>query len=651
MPPAEAGRRCAAAVLAAYDALPARGKPQPLREWTVLAGVTATLADAAAGAGARHRALCLATGSKCISPLEQRERAPGAAAGGGASAGERGLLLNDAHAEVLCVRALRALLAREADAHVTAGCRLRGDGVGVGGVGEPAPCRLLEAWERGGRREDGAWPLLEHASASPPAATSLPSPPSPSSSSSSSSSPSSSSSSSSPSSPADAPAFPAVFRLRRGAALHFYISDSPCGAAALYADALPAATADGTAAAGGAGACAPAPAFARATGAKALPRAGSDVGASAIDGLRTKPGRSDLPKARRTTSHACSDKAMRWLALGLQGALLAHVFAGPLMPATLSVSAEQSADCLAGPSTTTELDGAAQGGGAQLLALRRALLERCGAERAAAEAAFGGVAPAPGEPELSVVSTRFPGGRAEATLRAAAAAAAGAGAAGLANRGQKRSRDVSERPEGGVDTGGGGGGGGRSDEASRSGSQGALDGAAAPLLLSRAVRERVVGGSGSGALVVPCPLSLIAISSEAGAGGTWSVEVVAGTAGVLHGATRAAPAERRASRFCKARLGRDFAQLWSRYCSAIGGDGPAAEGSVAVAHDSYASAKRCSAHAGCAHFNRARAAFHGGSNNASGAEGVASSSSSSSPTLASGWLFGAPDLEEFAFED
>ena len=153
---------CASAVLSAYAALPSRGKPQPLREWTMLAGITATCGSAD-DPSEPHRALCLATGTKCISPAEQRERAPGGA-GAGASAGEAGLLLNDAHAEVLCVRALRLLLAREAGAHVAAGCFLRSCSGEVAGVGAGSSCRLLGVWEQ---RRDGAWPLLAHDHAAP----------------------------------------------------------------------------------------------------------------------------------------------------------------------------------------------------------------------------------------------------------------------------------------------------------------------------------------------------------------------------------------------------------------------------------------------------------------------------------------------------
>jgi len=331
---------------------------------------------------------------------------------------------------------------------------------------------------------------------------------------------------------------------------------------------------------------------------------------------------------------------MRWLALGVQGALLSHVFAGPVALASLTVSAEQSgnamerahasaavaADVPGASESGAEQEGAAIIGGSQRRALQRALLTRCGAERSAAAAAFDDAA-AP-EPALAVVAVRFAGGRAETTLRAAAAAATSDNA-GLALRGQKRLRDA-------ADTGDNGG------ECAVAGAE-AAPSPSPSLSLSHAVRSRVVGGSGSGALVVPCPISLVAVApgvvecDARTAAGAWAVEVVAGTAGTVHGATRAASPSRRASRFCKARAGAAFAELWGRYCIALGA------AKTAASHGSYLAAKRCGAHVGCARFNRARAAFHC----LTGKEGTATAV----PILSRGWLFGEHDLEAFPLRD
>jgi hypothetical protein len=71
-------------------------------------------------------------------------------------------------------------------------------------------------------------------------------------------------------------------------------------------------------------------------------------------------------------------------------------------------------------------------------------------------------------------------------------------------------------------------------------------------------------------------------------------------------------------------------------------------------HSSYASAKRCSVHAGCALYNRARAVFHG----TAGGEGkaaeaappsslAAAAGAAAAPSLARAWLFGEADLEAF----
>jgi hypothetical protein len=101
------------AALLAFSRLP-RGRPQA-REWTVLAAFTAAPAGALASPPARHRALCLATGSKCLGARD-RSRA--------------GLRVADGHAEALARRALKLRLLREVARHIAAGCALRAGGDG-----------------------------------------------------------------------------------------------------------------------------------------------------------------------------------------------------------------------------------------------------------------------------------------------------------------------------------------------------------------------------------------------------------------------------------------------------------------------------------------------------------------------------------------
>jgi hypothetical protein len=138
----------ASCVFAASASLPSRGKPGP-HEWTVLSGIVAS------EPGHALRCVTIATGTKCV--------------GRGALRPD-GLIVNDAHAEVLARRALALVLLREVRAHA-ATCPRSG------------PCAL------------------------PPKSTLL-------------------SHTAGPSS--------ALFSLRAGVGLHLYVSDSPCGRAAEY---------------------------------------------------------------------------------------------------------------------------------------------------------------------------------------------------------------------------------------------------------------------------------------------------------------------------------------------------------------------------------------------------------------------------------
>ena len=58
---------------------------------------------------------------------------------------------------------------------------------------------------------------------------------------------------------------------------------------------------------------------------------------------RLKCGRSDTARDRRSTSLSCSDKLRRWAALGLQGAVLRHLFPAPLVLGALVVARQPGA--------------------------------------------------------------------------------------------------------------------------------------------------------------------------------------------------------------------------------------------------------------------------------------------------------------------
>lgn len=87
-----------------------------------------------------------------------------------------------------------------------------------------------------------------------------------------------------------------AFELNPDYKLHMYVSDSPCGDAAVYETSLSNAE------------------VAVVTGARPLDGCAESAGC-----LRIKSGRGDIAADVRTTSMSCSDKISRWCCLGLQG--------------------------------------------------------------------------------------------------------------------------------------------------------------------------------------------------------------------------------------------------------------------------------------------------------------------------------------------
>lgn len=457
----------ARAVLSAYDKrVPRPGKPQP-HEWTCLAGVVAE------GAAGELRVVCVASGNKCLGRSDMRPD---------------GNVVNDCHAEVLARRAFNLALLDEI------------------------------AWHVGNCRESGAQctvGLLEHAANSV-----------------------------------------AAYRLRPHVRLHFYVSDAPCGAAAMVGaheidSSGTASSTEGTlggprrtgarpleamrCSVGGIDAVTTAdiPSCDEPPGAAAA--VAPDAAPSSSAGLRTKPGRSDLPIHRRTLSMCCSDKAARWVALGLQGALLRWWVPAPLRLSSIVVSLEapDPRGSVASAAALAEAeDTLSRSERAALDALQRALRGRC---EPAYEAAWladvaSGVGPpvdAAGEcaalrgpnhwPALAVTRVRFTGGRTEASLRRSAEqAATGAGgpcsiSAVMPSGESLLSSVVAVSPP---------------DPPPESDAKAADDAAAAADVLlpnasdapsaSDSSRKRrryahVSGGSGSGALVVPCPTAVTAL--------------------------------------------------------------------------------------------------------------------------------------------
>jgi hypothetical protein len=539
----------------------------------MLAGVVVT------EEGAFPRCVALGTGSKCLGQALLRPD---------------GTAVNDMHAEVVARRGLRTVLLREVRAHVAA-------------------CASSPSCALGGSSLLSSPALLTHPPFSAAAAEAA--------------ARTSSSASGSP---------PPLFSLRPTVRLHLYISDSPCGDAAIYEDA----ERDGattTSAGGGAGnlidnnnsndavaaatsssssLLAAAAQGARRTGAKPV-GAGAGAGDEATDpdvvgasspspqapalpsaGLRTKPGRTDLPLPKRTLSHACSDKIARWCGVGWQGALLSHFLAHPLAITSVVVAPEQ-----AGVELGASVGVGAGSSGKQLDALRRALRGRAARAQDNARAVWGAAA-APGEaapplvpdPDLFVSpGPRFPDGRAEVALRVVGTGASATAAAAPA-------------------------------AVAASSSAGNGGGVVVDLRNSRAV-----GGTGTGAAVVPSSSCISALllqppgAAAAASSSSADVEVLQAATGTRQGVGLAASRDRgRAPRLSKAVYAEEFERTWRAYCAAVGGALPGeAEGESAAAAATGAGAPPTTTHAhatyreckSCTHglvpvYAAAKAAFH-----------------------------------------
>lgn len=573
-------QRIADTVFAAYAALPKRGKAQG-HEWTMLAGIVAShKTDTASGIS--FWPVTVSTGAKCLGQCDMRCD---------------GLVINDSHAEVLSRRALKLALLHEVSAH-NRHC------------GGKAKCTLRN-------------PLLIHS--------------------------------------VDVASKRFQFRQRHGVTLHLYISDQPCGDATIYND--PGISVSELGSAPASSSVDPADSRLetsdfgegfRRTGAKLAlhARTIAESAAPEPDGfsprfddharsqaseagsLRTKAGRSDLPPSKRTLSMSCSDKIGRWIGCGVSGALVSHWLEEPIFLSSVVVSAE-------GHSPGTPL-------APRLSALHRALIGRgrcacssawkaAGLEDDPNEGAAPSVAadtppaivetpdcaivPATGRwPMLAVIAKSFSDGKAATLVRASPGQ-------NPAAAGEKRKREE-----------------GDTVKTVKHVSQAELSTSASAQQPD--AKPPKAGGTGSGAAVVPCPTSLNAVSHswdpadgapDYGAGKDpisglptvsikraglpsviMSVECTNAATGTLAGSTKKTPPDAAASRLCKSRMAKMFAEAAPDVTTASG--------------LTYYGRKHASSQVspGITRYCTAVAAFHapGG-----GYEG---------------WLYGKPELEAFS---
>jgi hypothetical protein len=271
----------------AFAALPRACGLQP-HEWSVWAGLSCDAGWVA-----------LASGTKCV----------------GSDTGDpTGRVVVDCHAEVLARRAWQRVLLLEAERHVR-GCTVlrtggsEGASAGTGPQWGPCTLRACAAGKVG-----AGGPFLSHGAVWP------------------------------------------LLRPADGVRWRLAVSDMPCGCAAEYADVHVdvevgvEAGADGGAA-GGSGAavhrhegrvCGGPLRSAGGAGGVGHRVTGAKATSGEVDGtvaLRTKSGRSDLPAAKLTRSHCCSDKVSLWCGAGLQGALLCHWLERPIPLAEVRVIA------------------------------------------------------------------------------------------------------------------------------------------------------------------------------------------------------------------------------------------------------------------------------------------------------------------------
>jgi hypothetical protein len=592
------GGAVCAAVTAAYDALPPRGKPQP-SEWAMLAGIVA--AEATPGGGATVlRPVAVTTGAKCVGQGDQRPD---------------GTIVNDSHAEVLARRGLKLALLREVAAH-----RAHCAAGGAGGVDDGRSCRLHAPLLAHGALPPmggdcaGAFRLRPgvslhlYISDSPCGDASVYEDEGP------------AVGGGGGGTPVDAATAAAGYR-RTGAKLaSLMTADAVAAGDGSEVDEIVAATSSSSSSSSSGYASTFAP-----HAAQQLAQLGA---------LRTKAGRSDLPPHKRTTSMCCSDKLARWVAAGVAGGLLSHFMApheAPLRLASVTVSAEGSTP---GADLTP-----------RLLALHRALIGRVGVPAPAGSGAsteLTAAAPAvvtgspdcacvpstsASQPALCVVRRTFGAGRAARVAAAAAATSAGT----AAHAGDKRKREAAEGaalpPQ--VKAGG------NSTGASVVPCGFSLNAVAHAWETPAQATDGSGGGSGSrGVLpslflrptVLP-PSSFLPSSSAASAGAAVvppkqrvSIETTVASAGKLAASTKKTPPDVAASRLCKARLGAEFL----RAARGPHAEAAAASAAAAAAAPTYRSAK----HAAAA-YRAAVTAFHapGGGFN--------------------GWLHGRPELEDF----